>query len=206
MNKFITVSVIIVDLLVLLLLAFFFVPIQQVPQDGGSDVAGAGPNLRPAAYGLLRPIQVAPGSGTGTSSSAFSLFSTQAQPGDTNTSLLTVASSTSATTFTLFQVRNNGHIVTGGPTPTLSAGCGSGATVAGNDSRGKIVFGSTPANPCVLKFAAAWGTPPVCFSVSPTALTITVSPATTSVTRIGIGESGSLGQNDEVIYSCEEYR
>lgn len=80
------------------------------------------------------------------------------------------------------RLTGTGHVLVYGGAPSLS-GCGTGASVSGNDTTGEITVGSS-ATGCVLTFATAWATKPGCtvtaqsgarfgYGISTTALTLT---------------------------------
>lgn len=57
-------------------------------------------------------------------------------------------------------VKVAGHIVAGG-NPTSIGTCGSGGSVSGNDSRGKVTTG-TSASGCTINFGSPWTSAPIC--------------------------------------------
>lgn len=48
------------------------------------------------------------------------------------------------------------HIVNKGSAPSISAGCGTGATVVGNDSFGLVTGGTTNRSQCIIAFRTAY--------------------------------------------------
>ncbi len=70
--------------------------------------------------------------------------------------LLAVASSTATgSTMPTFEIDTNGHLITSGPTPTMSS-CGTSPSVAGNDTSGVILTGSASPTSCTMTFAKAY--------------------------------------------------
>lgn len=63
--------------------------------------------------------------------------------------------------------------------PTVT-GCGTGATVLGNDSAGVITMGTGVVTTCTLTFARAWVVAPVCVGTPTLAVTVSVTPPTTT--------------------------
>jgi hypothetical protein len=51
--------------------------------------------------------------------------------------------------------------------PTLEADCGTGATIVGSDSAGKVTLGEGVAT-CTLEFSTQWPNPPACTAVNET--------------------------------------
>jgi len=99
-------------------------------------------------------------------------------------------SGTSGTTdrnpVTHFQIAQ-GHIETLGTAPTLSAGCGTGATIVGNDNNGTITTTATGFGTCTVTFARNWTNTPQCVlnNRSSTTVTRVTSPSTTGFTVTG---------------------
>jgi hypothetical protein len=52
-------------------------------------------------------------------------------------------------------------------TPSLGAGCGSGASITGSDTAGKVTLGAESGN-CVLTFSTAYANAPGCMSMNET--------------------------------------
>lgn len=55
------------------------------------------------------------------------------------------------------------HVVGFGTAPTITSGCGTGATRVGTDSTGRVTTGNPGAATCRLTFVTTWGTAPNCF-------------------------------------------
>jgi hypothetical protein len=98
---------------------------------------------------------------------------------------------------THFQI-TQGHIETLGTAPTLSAGCGTGATIVGNDNNGTITTNATSFGTCTVTFARAWTNVPQCVlnNRSSAGVTRVTSPSTTAFTV-----TGATG-GDIIDYSC----
>jgi hypothetical protein len=84
-----------------------------------------------------------------------------------------------------------------GTTPTL-AGCGTGATITGNNSLGTVVIGTTPGT-CVVTFNGTWTNVPKCWVNNRT--TANLARATlNSTTTFNI--TGTLTASDNMDYHC----
>ena len=94
----------------------------------------------------------------------------------------------------------NGHLASAGPAPTVSA-CGTGATVQGTDTRGKIVTGSANPTACTLTFSQSFPTAPFCvvsWASSPTGnVWVSSTTGTTMVVNFTTGVSGG-----NITYIC----
>lgn len=97
-------------------------------------------------------------------------------------------------------VSTSGHVITGGPTPTVSS-CGTNPSVTGDDNDGTITVGSGVAvTACTLTFASTWGATPVCLFDADSS-TIGSGPTSKSATAVTIGFSAGLG-GGSVEYHC----
>lgn len=76
------------------------------------------------------------------------------------------------------------HMIAGGPAPTISAGCGTGATVTGSDVSFRVLTGSTTSQPCTVTFAESFTKRPTC--------TVTSDTATASYSAAANGETLAL--------------
>ena len=87
---------------------------------------------------------------------------------------------------THFQI-SQGHIEALGTTPTISAGCGTGATIVGNDNNGTITTQASGFGTCTVTFANAWSNAPQCVLNNQTSASVTrvTSPSTTGITITG---------------------
>jgi hypothetical protein len=145
---------------------------------------------------------ISPGTiGVGTTS-PLGRFSIQANDGETNTQLFVIASSTSSESITLYSIDNLGHHTYRGPTPTISS-CGTGGSIQGNDSRGRIITGSSTGTSCVLVFANPWANAPICTVNQEVGgnKNILAVPSSTSTTF----KSGSTLNNIVFTYSCDGF-
>jgi hypothetical protein len=105
-----------------------------------------------------------------------------------------------ASASTVYTVDTYGHHLYNGPAPLISS-CGSGATVAGTDERGRIHVGTGNVTTCTITFAHGWDSIPVCQLTieAGTNGTLSMSPSVTSVTI-----SGSKNMNgSSLAYSCD---
>ena len=50
------------------------------------------------------------------------------------------------------QAQRGGQVINACPTPTLSGGCGTGATVSGADAAGRVALGTSTSQPCTINF------------------------------------------------------
>lgn len=117
-----------------------------------------------------------------------------------NDYILTLASPTIAAPI-LFGVQLNGHVVSSGTTPSVSA-CGTSPTIDPNstDVAGKINVGSVTATACTLTFASAYLNAPIC-TISDDSTVITPGITSLSNTTLTVGFSASLA-GGHVWYSC----
>ena len=97
-------------------------------------------------------------------------------------------------------ITTTNHQVTSGTAPSLTS-CGTGATVAGNDTNGRITVGTGGFTACVVTFAAAYATAPVCYAADEiTVVAFRWVPTTTTLTI-----NGAALVSDTVTYHCEGY-
>jgi hypothetical protein len=90
-------------------------------------------------------------------------------------------------------IQLNGHIVSQGTAPSVSA-CGTGSpSVAGNDIAGRITVGGGAVTSCLLTFNEIWGTAPVCFLDDQSAALAMAGVATTSTLTVTAGSSFGSG-------------
>lgn len=89
-------------------------------------------------------------------------------------------------------------------TPSLGAGCGSGATITGSDTAGKLTLGSG-SNICVLTFSAAQTNAPACMAMNETngGGHAVSAGLRTSTTQLMIDVPWSDG--DTISYICGSY-
>lgn len=119
---------------------------------------------------------LAPGIATGTGSSKVQIQSVIAGASGT-------ADRSPATHWQL----RSGHVETLGTTPTISAGCGTGASIVGNDNNGTVTTNASGFGTCTVTFANAWANTPQCVLNNQTSASVTraTSPGTTSFTITG---------------------
>jgi hypothetical protein len=89
-------------------------------------------------------------------------------------------------------------------TPTLGAGCGSGASIVGSDTAGKLTLG-TGSNICVLTFSTAFANAPACMAMNETNGGGHAAPAglRTSTTQLMVDVPWPDG--DVIAYICGSY-
>jgi hypothetical protein len=99
-----------------------------------------------------------------------------------------------------------GHQLFSGATPTLGSGsgdCGTGPSIGGNDSVGRITVGSGGnGGKCTVTFATAWPNPPVCDAFDETTANM-IRP--TNVTTTGVAFAGTLAAGDSISYACRGF-
>jgi hypothetical protein len=92
-----------------------------------------------------------------------------------------------------------------GTTPTQSGTtCGTGPTIAGNNTNGSITLGTTPGLPCTIVFNGTWTNAPRCY-LNPEILTTgTTTVRATSITTTGfvITSTAALVATDKVSWFC----
>lgn len=106
-----------------------------------------------------------------------------------------------------FQIGSNGsagveYTIKVGAVPTISlaGGCGTGATISGTNSVGRITIGSTPGATCTITFSQAWTTnAPHCDANNESSgvLVANVVPSTTAVVL-----TGTFVETNLVSYHC----
>jgi len=92
-------------------------------------------------------------------------------------------------------------------TPTLGADCGSGASVAGSDSAGKVTLGQGTDSTCTITFSVPYTNAPACTASNETnggANSIPVGTRTTSSTVV-VGGLNPWIPGDVISYLCLEY-
>jgi hypothetical protein len=66
-------------------------------------------------------------------------------------------------------VQRGNHVFGGGPTPKFSGCGGTGATIVGTDTAGRVLLGSawmTASDFCFIQFAVAYPSPPMCHAIA----------------------------------------
>lgn len=92
-----------------------------------------------------------------------------------------------------------GHLNFLGTAPGSLTGCGSGASIVGNDNAGRITIGTTPGASCAITFATGWTTNiPSCFAQNETASNLLrATPTLTTLTM-----TGTLAAANVINYRC----
>ena len=91
-------------------------------------------------------------------------------------------------------------------TPTLAAGCGTGATIVGSDSAGKVTLGSGNTY-CIVNFSGTYAHAPACVATNETnggAHAIAVGIKTTT-TQMMIDAAAPWADGDTFAYICSTY-
>lgn len=137
------------------------------------------------------------GWGTTTPAAPISIQAISTNPATSSLFIIASSSVANTATTTLFNVLGNGHLITGGQTPSVSGGTSS---VVGNDSAGTITVVGTALTSVTLTFAQPWGINPVCTeSDNSTALTADISSVSTTSVTFGF----SIGINSGTLwYQC----
>jgi hypothetical protein len=91
-------------------------------------------------------------------------------------------------------------------TPSLGAGCGTGATIAGSDTAGKVTLG-TGNTYCIITFATAYANAPACVAMNETnggshAVSAGVK---TSTTQLMFDAGAPWSDGDTLAYICSSY-
>lgn len=133
------------------------------------------------------------------SSTPFAKLTVQANSGDTNSLVFSIASSTATATTSLFSVTNTGHIIASSTNPTISS-CGTGPTMKGDDTHGHVTEGSGASTGCVVTFQVPYTVAPVC-TVSPESGSIT-TPFNYTLSTSAITISDSALSSDVFDYIC----
>jgi hypothetical protein len=97
---------------------------------------------------------------------------------------------------------NPSHLEFHGTVPGVTAG--TGATIAGNDSLGRVTVGTSPSTTVALTFANAFSNAPACFAQDETTA-VTMRATTVSTTGVTFTASGTLTASDKVSYRCSSY-
>lgn len=105
---------------------------------------------------------------------------------------------------TKLTIKSNGHLVTSGTAPTITANCGTSPSVAGTDVAGRITVGTGGiATSCTLTFSAAFATAPSCTVGDETTSLLLTGVATT--TTLIISAATPFGASDKLVYNCLGY-
>ena len=91
-------------------------------------------------------------------------------------------------------------------TPTLASGCGSGATIVGSDTAGKVTLGSGNTY-CILTFSTPYTNSPACVGMNETnggAHAVAVGIKSTT-TQMMIDAAAPWADGDTIAYQCQGY-
>jgi hypothetical protein len=91
-------------------------------------------------------------------------------------------------------------------TPSLGAGCGSGASIVGSDTAGKVTLG-TGNTYCIITFSTPYSKPPACMGMNETnggshAVSAGIK---TSTTQLMFDAAAPWPDGDTIAYSCQSY-
>jgi hypothetical protein len=89
-------------------------------------------------------------------------------------------------------------------TPTLGAGCGSGANIVGSDTAGKITLG-TGSGVCVLSFSTAFANAPACMAMNETNGGAAATAAGVKSTPTNLTVAVPWADGDVISYICSSY-
>ena len=91
-------------------------------------------------------------------------------------------------------------------TPTLAPGCGSGATIVGSDTGGKVTLG-TGNTYCILNFSGTYTNAPACVATNETngGSHATAVGIKTSTTQLMIDAAAPWSDGDTIAYICSTY-
>ena len=115
----------------------------------------------------------------------------------TTTDTFDVASSTGSTTL---QITSTGHIVSGGPQPTVSGGT-SAMDSPSNDNAGEIAVAGTALTSITMTFATPWVIAPSC-TVSDSSTLFNTDPTSITTTQVVFGFTASV-TSANVWYICQ---
>jgi hypothetical protein len=89
-------------------------------------------------------------------------------------------------------------------TPSLSAGCGSGATIVGSDTGGKFTLGSS-SGICALTFSGTYTNAPACMAMNETngGAPPVAAGVKTTPSQLTLGVPWADG--DTIAYTCSTY-
>jgi hypothetical protein len=92
-------------------------------------------------------------------------------------------------------------------TPTLGSNCGSGATIVGSDTAGKVTLGAEPTT-CTLTFGTAYANPPACVGTNETngggGNPVPISDRTTAASVV-LNAYTPWTAGDVISYQCQGY-
>jgi hypothetical protein len=89
-------------------------------------------------------------------------------------------------------------------TPSLGAGCGSGASIVGSDMAGKLTLGSE-SGACILTFSTAYANAPACVAMNETNGGGRAVPAGIRTTPTQLIVDVPWSDGDTIAYICANY-
>ena len=91
-------------------------------------------------------------------------------------------------------------------TPSLGSGCGSGATIAGSDTAGKVTLGQSN-TVCVLTFSAPLANAPACVAMNETngGAHANVAGVKSTPSTLTIDAAAPWADGDTIAYICQSY-
>ena len=91
-------------------------------------------------------------------------------------------------------------------TPTVGSGCGSGASIVGSDTAGKVTLG-TGNTYCILTFSTPFTNPPACVGTNETngGAHAIAAGVKTSTTQLMIDAAAPWADGDTIAYVCSSY-
>ena len=145
------------------------------------------------------------GTGIGSTSPLALLSIQQNHRAASSTNSLQISSSTSSgATMEHFKIDNKGHVVTKGPTPSVTS-CGTSPAVVGSDINGRVTIGTAIGvdNTCTVTFANTWSTAPSCFVNNETQVLLARAVAGTASFTFDV--AATFTDSDVYNYHCEGY-
>jgi len=94
------------------------------------------------------------------------------------------------------------HTESVGDAPAISGSCGTGPTLVGNDTAGKVTTGTGVPSSCVLTFSPPYANAPACTTTNET--TANLLRATSTTTTITL--AGTMVAGDVLAYICAGYK
>ncbi|MEQ1875074.1 MAG: hypothetical protein ABL958_00415 [Bdellovibrionia bacterium] len=94
----------------------------------------------------------------------------------------------------------NGHIAASNSTAPSLSSCGTSPTITGNDTRGKITFGTGTVTSCTITFATAYASAPYCVTVATGSVNI-ARPSTVNTTTLTLTAAGNAA-GESFNYIC----
>lgn len=114
---------------------------------------------------------------------------------------------TTETTISSTGINATGHLTVTSPNPTIASGLGTGPSIAGSDTAGRITVGTgSPTNVGTINFGTTYGTAPSCVANDET--TASVNPVRTiaSTSQLQLATSAAnFTASDKLTYICIAY-